>query len=419
MTATSTPKTASRKSWLGRVADAFARRAASRYPARMPRPHRRPTLECLGERSITSVSAALDPASGVLAVTGTDNLDFIIMSQADARISVSGVDGWFDAAQVKVVFVQAKGGNDLVMLAGASGTQPVRCPAIIDAGSGDDSVSGGDGTTGVLGGDGNDTVYAGDGSNLIRGGNGNDTLVGGNSFDLIAGDAGNDTIYGNNGSLWGFSFGSGGDANILLGGDGDDTIRGSLSVDLILGDAGQDMLDGDSGDDLVSGGAGNDLVKGNAGNDLLFGNDGFDTVYGGLGVDVLSGGSGADRLYGEGGTDVLLYDGYDCSLYGGGLYDTSDTYVGADTYPTLQAAIGLQYQLAGKAPDLLRDRYVSNYQLYGRFEVTDQDLKDANIGQDLIGSSTPTYSASSLQAAASGTSLSGVVATLGLAGVYV
>lgn len=81
-------------------------------------------------------------------------------------------------------------GDDLIRRPSASG-------ALIDGGSGNDTITGGVG---------NDTIYGGTGNDVIDGGNGDDIIYGGPGQSTLRGGAGNDTIYADgNDSLFGGS----------------------------------------------------------------------------------------------------------------------------------------------------------------------------------------------------------------------
>ena len=148
---------------------------------------------------------------------------------------------------------------------------------------------------------------------LLNGSSGNDNLSGTNGSDIISGGSGNDTING------------GGGADLLLGGAGSDTISGGDGVDIIDGGSGNDILRGDGGSDIINGGSGNDIMAGDAGNDILYGDDGNDQIQGDAGNDLLAGGSGSDLFiykpnFGNDtildfkvGTDFLRFDGISTS----------------------------------------------------------------------------------------------------------
>ena len=72
-------------------------------------------------------------------------------------------------------------------------------------------------------GSGDDTITTGEGADLIDGGDGNDTLNGGGGGDRIVGDRGNDTMNG----------GAGDDTLVWNNGDGNDVMNGDDGVDRI------------------------------------------------------------------------------------------------------------------------------------------------------------------------------------------
>jgi VCBS repeat-containing protein len=60
--------------------------------------------------------------------------------------------------------------------------------------SGDNILTGTNGSDLLLGAGGNDTLNGGGGTDILSGGAGNDTLNGGSGSDIVSGDAGNDTL---------------------------------------------------------------------------------------------------------------------------------------------------------------------------------------------------------------------------------
>lgn len=115
----------------------------------------------------------------------------------------------------------------------------------------------------------------------INAGAGNDTVTGGISDDFIAGGAGDDA---------------------LSGGEGNDNLEGGDGNDVLVASGGLDLLEGGAGNDTIDGGAGNDALIGGAGNDRILGGEGNDSLQGGVGKDSLTGGSGRDEFRFERGT---------------------------------------------------------------------------------------------------------------------
>jgi Calpain family cysteine protease/RTX calcium-binding nonapeptide repeat (4 copies) len=186
----------------------------------MNRRYKPPTKLQFDALEAREVPATAVLTGGSLLITGTEGGDTIRVRQSATAITVDGVSGSFPLSQVTTVRVNGLGGNDAISLhmTGAGVTKP----AVVLAGSGDDSVWGGlgadyiDGETGddqifgdagadkiagdtgadvLTGGDGNDSIAGGDGNDIINGGTGVDHMWGGAGFDVISGGAGHDHVY--------------------------------------------------------------------------------------------------------------------------------------------------------------------------------------------------------------------------------
>jgi Ca2+-binding RTX toxin-like protein len=174
----------------------------------------------------------------------------------------------------------------------------------LDAGGGDDTLTGASAPDILLGGDRDDTLIGGSGSDILRGGQGNDTLDGqgaSGDMDLIDfsdGAAGFTFTLTQSSTNTSFNTGS---ANLgtdtyrniegVIGTNFADTLNGSALSDALKGGGGNDTINGNAGDDFIYGGVGNDLLNGGGGNDTF--------VYegSGLGTDTISGFvSGADKI---------------------------------------------------------------------------------------------------------------------------
>ncbi|WP_051539714.1 calcium-binding protein [Sulfitobacter sp. 20_GPM-1509m] len=130
----------------------------------------------------------------------------------------------------------------------------------------------------VLLGNGDDTYTAFDGGivlGVIDGGSGNDTLTGGDNADFMDGGDDNDRLFGRG---------------------GDDDLRGGLGSDFMSGGMGDDQVIGDDGADKMFGGDGDDTLNGGRDQDTIRGGDGNDEINGGRLADVLRGGAGADTF---------------------------------------------------------------------------------------------------------------------------
>jgi hypothetical protein len=163
--------------------------------------------------------------------------------------------------------------------------------ALLDGGTGDDTLTAAGGW---------DSLVGGDGADRLRGGAGDDRLYGGAGDDELDAGAGNDDLNGLTGS------------DSFDGGEGFDRLSYESHADPVRVNLADPGLDGTSteretiaGIESVEGGSGPDVLRGGAGSELLVGGRGDDRLAGGGGNDVLSGRAGNDRLAGEAGDDWL------------------------------------------------------------------------------------------------------------------
>jgi Ca2+-binding RTX toxin-like protein len=318
------------------------------------RPVRRPStlkLRMLEDRTVPAVTAGFN--AGILTVDGTpdgaNTADLISIELISGQVKVfegaghtevalTGAPNGISAKALTKVIANGHDGDDSITVSTA-----LKAPAVLDGGTGFDSLNGGSGndtiTTGTdilgdtaNGNDGDDSITGGAGDDLLAGGKGNDKIDCGNGDNSISGNEGNDSLTGGTGSDDIF----GGDgADSIDGGGGDDRLRGDDTTgkkpgnDTVIGGTGDDILAGGSGNDLLDGGDGADTIDGGAGNDSLVGGpdavgaDGPDSLYGGLGNDTIKGGSDTDALFGEAGND---------SLVGGAGNDTLNGGIGQDKF---------------------------------------------------------------------------------------
>jgi len=217
---------------------------------------------------------------------------------------------------------------------------PYNAGYIINAGGGNDNVTGSSN---------DDTIIGGSGADTITGGGGNDTLTGGTGSDSIIGGAGDDIIYGGEqdgtdggsrkdstpsneliGDTW-----NGGVADSLSATFGSDTITGGDGVDnFIYGDNfGALRLDTNSsftgGKDILSGGNG---LNGEFVDNVIIGDSQFIATSTGSGAsftggdDILTGGSGvnvSNELVGDVGSvgNVDTFQGGNDTLISGEFAD--------------------------------------------------------------------------------------------------
>ena len=284
--------------------------------------------------------------------------------------------------------VFALGGDDAVRAAYPG----FNFPLDVDAGPGNDTLTGGGGADTLRGGDGHDWLEGALGADVFRGGAGNDTADYSSrtsSLDVTLDGAANDGASGEGDNVMG-------DVETVLGGSGNDRLVGSAANNALYGNGGDDTLDGGRGSDMVFGGAGDDTLlaaegasggggaSGSFGRDHYAGGAGFDTLdysgraarldirldryatalgagrdrdtlrelegaVGGSGNDRIEGTPFANRLLGGAGNDVLLGGRGNDSLLGGAgddiLTDTSGTNsldgeAGADTVNGVRETTG-------------------------------------------------------------------------------
>lgn len=168
----------------------------------------------------------------------------------------------FRETAVSPIIVTGSAGRDVIQVAAAENTASYR----INAGAGNDEVTGGAGPDVIAGDEGNDRIAGGFSDDVIIGGPGDDDLQGGDGLDVLIGGPGDDTLRGERGN------------DTLLGGPGNDRLFGGDNEDQLRGGNGRDILSGGDGNDSIRGGAGNDLLIPGAGRDVMrggFGNDTF------------------------------------------------------------------------------------------------------------------------------------------------
>jgi Ca2+-binding RTX toxin-like protein len=155
----------------------------------------------------------------VLCVRG-DNAVEVELSTNGQQLEVtidSAAPQRFDVAAVRKIVVQARGGDDVILV-----DADVTIAACINGGSGDDAIT------------------AGGADTTLRGGSGNDSLTGGDGDDMLRGRGGEDTIDGVDGN------------DMLTGGRGDDSLAGEHGDDRIRAVRGSDSVNGGTGDDTIN-----------------------------------------------------------------------------------------------------------------------------------------------------------------------
>lgn len=227
----------------------------------------------------------------------------------------------------------------------------------INAGAGNDTISGVRNTAVVINGEAGDDVINGNRrGELLNGGADADTIIGNAGNDSIDGGAGADSLLGGTGNDVFLMGGLQGFGDIFNGGSGTDTIRHTnlgqtirllnvtdanfISVERFDGTGqslggdetgnlidmsaiataiGVSSIEGAGGNDTlvafgitavtINGGNGNDSITGNDRAEALNGGGDADTIAGGVGTDTIDGGVGLDDLSGGIGNDVFLRNG--------------------------------------------------------------------------------------------------------------
>jgi Ca2+-binding RTX toxin-like protein len=338
----------------------------------------------------TEIEFQVDLGGGTgdaLVITGDDLVDTIVFGASG--INLDG-DGDLDVtdptspgvpAGIESWTVNAGAGNDSVTGAGGSATGTAFTSALtLNGGAGDDTLTGGTSTndtvsyggiTGAvtvnlatttaqntggagsdtitnienaIGGNGGDTLTGTTGANTLTGGAGNDSLVGGDGNDSVLGGDGNDTLTGGNGD------------DTVTGGTGTDsanysTATAGVTVNLSLTTA---QATGGAGSDTITevenaaGSAFADTLTGSTGDNTLGGAGGDDTLVGGDGNDILKGGAGNDKTAGGAGNDSARGGPGNDTLRGGA---GNDTLKGGGGNDTLKGGAGNDHLFGGAGKD--------------------------------------------------------------------
>lgn len=212
---------------------------------------------------------------GVLQIIGSDAADQVHVRQHGNNIRVRWKDGagppqqfLFPASRVASVLIYTCDGPDQIQL-----HHNLTFPSVIDAGAGNDRISGGSGHDLIRGGDGFDLISGGAGHDILLGGAGGDLLSGGSGRDILIGGSGFDLLLGQQGQ------------DILIGGasihDNDNVALNAIRTEWSSSKAfhirRQNLIDGSAGGAL----------NGSAflGQTSLIDDNDFDLLFGGWGLD--------------------------------------------------------------------------------------------------------------------------------------
>ncbi|SHE85017.1 Ca2+-binding protein, RTX toxin-related [Lampropedia hyalina DSM 16112] len=192
------------------------------------------------------------------------------------------------------VYINAGAGNDHVTGTGAND--------FLVGGAGHDTLIGLAGDDSFLGGAGNDSINAGTGDNWIDGGLGNDTITTGNGHNEIYGGAGNDSITAGSGDD---TIDGGADDNVINAGDGNNTVKAANGKNTITTGDGEDKIDVGDGDNTINAGDGeNTITTGNGDNTITTGDD-KDTITVGAGDNTINAGDGENTIKAGNGDNTI------------------------------------------------------------------------------------------------------------------
>jgi Ca2+-binding RTX toxin-like protein len=162
----------------------------------------------------------------------------------------------------------------------------------------------------------------------------------GASNDIHVATAGNDLIRSGDGDDIVYTLGG---HDTAIGGIGGDVLVLGVGEDTASGEAGNDYVYAGDGSDALIGGAGGDVLLGESGSDNLYGGDDGDYLFGGIGEDNLEGGAGVDIMFGDSEADFLQGGADRDYLYGGAGEDALVGGDGSDVVITLGENIGQTY----------------------------------------------------------------------------
>jgi Ca2+-binding RTX toxin-like protein len=201
---------------------------------------------------------------------------------------------------------------------------------------GDDEITGGEGSSILIGGFGADSIVTGAGSTVILGDNGeilrdaSEAVLRARTTDTDPATGGADEITTQGGE------------NVIFGGLGSDLIDAPLGSNIVLGDNGEVNVGGDifttetdlGGDDVITGGADN-IILGGFGEDTITLGAGTNTVLGDNGIVRRTGGAvtqvkTTDLDSSTGGVDSIVSNGGENIILGGVGNDLIDAPLGSN-----------------------------------------------------------------------------------------
>ncbi|MEN2988311.1 hypothetical protein WG926_08365 [Tistrella sp. BH-R2-4] len=295
-----------------------------------------------------------DGVTGVEFLQAEDSPDQIWswgQASSEATGIIRGVPIWLSESDS---YVGSTGDDILVAMNGWAAPGQT-----IDAGIGNDIISGTDAADTLIGGGGHDRLLGGAGDDHLSGGTGDDILTPGQGVDHLDGGLGIDTV---DYSLSGPPSPSAGVRVDLsrgrgVGGNALDDVY--VSIENVVGTGSADILIGDGRVNRLSGGDGNDTLIGGAGADMLDGGSGFDTISysnASTGVQVflttMRGGSGDAQGDTYSGIEAVNGSQFNDMLFSGSS-TTGFTLNGLDGDDVLFAAITVSKFIGGAGFDTL------------------------------------------------------------------
>lgn len=391
--------------------------------------------------TVTGLNSQAD--KGVDTVTNIEELRFYVLGRpADGASWFFGPSPYADE-NTHQGGVSSGDGADVINLADFHGGKDVNVWSFtVNAGGGNDQVSGMGGADTLNGGSGNDKLFGAGGNDALNGGDGDDYLLGGPGADALNGGAGRDT------AAFGLPTGTVGTFRAVAGTGAD---AGSTIIELVNGavaTAVYKVTITGTGAATVTGlgpasGLGTDTVTNVEDLQFLVFNDPFNAdqslnlqiapsawvyepnhdvgvdgtdradainmndyhqdkdatwdriVHAGDGGDTVYGGGFAEAIYGEAGDDVLNGGGGADTLHGGAGNDTLNGGAGGDVaaYEIAGALIGRLQVVAGASANVSLVQRVDGAATETLFEVT---FGESSITVKGVGAAAATYGTDTL-----------------------
>ena len=166
-----------------------------------PPPDVQQHLDNLSPAALLIIESQPDANGNVIIHTdnsGSDKITLTTITAADGTkniaVTINGITSFYAASGTNSITINTDGGADSIIA-----DSSVKTELIVNAGEGDDTVTGGGGTNFLFGQGGNDKLTGGSKGDLLNGGAGRDTITGGDGNDILIGGPNNDSLLGGNG----------------------------------------------------------------------------------------------------------------------------------------------------------------------------------------------------------------------------